>query len=79
MVRDAAYLILFHLKKYFKKMREERNKIEFKKQQQSLNKNPKNRSGRSFINSKGTSNIASSDKKNSSLNDTKKSTSSIIK
>jgi hypothetical protein len=32
MQRDAAYLILFHIKKFHKKMRENRNKMELKKQ-----------------------------------------------
>ena len=42
MQRDAAYLILFHIKKFHKKMRENRNKMELKKQQAALNKNQKN-------------------------------------
>ena len=55
MQRDAAYLILFHLKKFHKKMRENRNKMELKKQQAALNKNQKNKYGKSSINSKNTS------------------------
>lgn len=54
--KDAAFLILFHLKKHFKRMREERNKQELKKAQASLNKQQKAKFHKQVSSSKNTLN-----------------------